>query len=1563
MTANRNEYSIAAACTLLFLSCFLSGCDLFNLSAPDYIDKYTTSVVAEDPSLHSDHFTEAPADPKNIKTIEPINPGDDPAVVRVRLMNAAMHSLNLTLYHTAGDGSRTAIDPSVAAPVIADYKTVYIEIRQAQLRDSFRFYLDVEAADETKRKFDAVTAFPLIVCNIPPEPAAELRVDTAVPAGGPAVANWEMYVTGDHDDVEEVVLQFQKGTPQGPEKTKEYVYRYDTNTGRWRCSDGNLELSSFGAGTYPNYVVYSRNFPMNMGSDPLELFDFCITLRNTYGFEKITATPGFDLDQSPPVTVSRLAAQNDEYLDRIPIVLSAEKNGVTADRIRYRVNGGSPQYYAGQFWAYSGDSLIAWSETTGHIDSSFTMETITLNNYIYVSPSEGAAGNDGWSRKSPVASFSDAKTKWEGVNGTARYRYMLLENITQANASEVTDGSNLFNLNNLGIASGELVLVGDPLAVSPITINAGSGTRRVMALSGAGLTVSLRDLVLTGGNTTGNGGGILVSAGGLVLGSGTVIRGNTAGDGGGVYITGGTLELRDGAVIENNTGNLSGGGVHVRETGVFAMSGGIIRGNEAKISGAGGGGVAVADGTGTGTKFTMTGGTISGNYASNSSGYGGGVLLFVGVLGSGPTEFTMQGGSIEQNWAGYGGGILVTSENSGQMAVFTMSGTAKVTDNGRRNGTVVTKRGGGIAQLGLTRFNFNNGTVTGNYSSEAGGGIFVTGVTSAATNPAAFSMSNGTVNGNSSAIGGGIAVYQAVSAIVSGGSLSGNTASGSGGGLYVKDGSNFTMEGGTIGGTPNTAASGGGVFIDTNGAVFMTGGRIQGNTSGGGTNEGVRIETSTGIFQMSGSARVAEDNVVYVNGTDTDLFGFRIGSAGFSPSGSTDTIARIQPKSYLTTDPVIIPGDGADAGIIETYCRRFTVVPSGGNNWSVSKTGYLVVSTVIQATLTRGIPYLSFPSDPVTYIPGGLPPEISVTGAAVPGNAQWSGWLLNASNTRIGLAGSTGSSYTPDISAPAGQYTAVIVLRMDGISYTGSFILTVGTGSITYSRGVTSWSELQTAVAGLPANTSASFTILDDLTFTGTISVGNGKKVTLLTPDGSTKTIKRGSTADSAFEITASGELSIGSSSGILRIDGDKTSSGNSMLISVTAGGIFTMYSNAELADNKRSSNGGAVSVNGGTFNMHGGTITGCTASSMYGGGGVYMSAGTFTMHGGTISENQVTATGTNAGGGGVYAAGGTFTMYGGTVSGNSVSVGTGGGGGVAVAGQAFGTAQFIMRGGNITGNTVTGTGTVSGGGGVYVVSRTGDGNKNAEFIMHNGSISNNTVTSSSTFSGGGGVLVTQSNNADTAEFIMHGGEITGNTATITSGAFTGGGGVHARNARFILNGGTISGNTAALASGVTSSGGGGILGGGGDTGRVVYIEMNGGTVSGNRVTGGSGGGGGIYFLDGSPLLAGGSVVSNQIDSGNSGSGLYVNNGLTINGDFFVGQDNNVYLRDYKYITIGGTLSPAGGITAYIVLQTPSAGTKVLAGGTGLLTANHGRFRWVDGDTIKTINQIGETEG
>jgi len=220
-------------------------------------------------------------------------------------------------------------------------------------------------------------------------------------------------------------------------------------------------------------------------------------------------------------------------------------------------------------------------------------------------------------------------------------------------------------------------------------------------------------------------------------------------------------------------------------------------------------------------------------------------------------------------------GIIITLRGVGANRTlnngFTVnSGVALVLEDNITLRGRVSVQGGGLVM-------YAGSTITGNrfqsFSySEGGGGVYV-------CDGGNFTLRGGTISGNTADEGGGVYVGRDGTFIMAGGTISGNKANMNGGGVYVGIGGTFTMLGGTISG--NTANNGGG-GVNSWSTFTMRGGTISGNsnyTSGGG------VVVNNGTFTMIGGEILGNSSGsggggVYVGSTTTD-------GATFTMSGGT----------------------------------------------------------------------------------------------------------------------------------------------------------------------------------------------------------------------------------------------------------------------------------------------------------------------------------------------------------------------------------------------------------------------------------------------------------------------------------------------------------------------------------------------------------------------------------------------------------------------------------------------------------------------------------------------------
>lgn len=262
-------------------------------------------------------------------------------------------------------------------------------------------------------------------------------------------------------------------------------------------------------------------------------------------------------------------------------------------------------------------------------------------------------------------------------------------------------------------------------------------------------------------------------------------------------------DCKGGGTITHTSG-ISGQGV--KASADFTMYGGKISGNHAGTD------ILHEDGAGVevGGTFTMYGGTITDNHAEKASNYGGG-----GVVVSGSGKFIMYDGEISHNTSnGDGGGVAVVWSS------FQMYGGSIINNT-------ATDSGGGV-DLWNDSFTLSGGTISGNTAKNGGGVRF-----SGSDNSNTLTISDAVeISGNSAANGGGVYIKSRNLRMI-GGSISGNTATGSGGGVYVgsNDDTSFNVSG-KVNITGNMVDSSPNNVYLPNGKTITVGGALTGSQIG-----------------------------------------------------------------------------------------------------------------------------------------------------------------------------------------------------------------------------------------------------------------------------------------------------------------------------------------------------------------------------------------------------------------------------------------------------------------------------------------------------------------------------------------------------------------------------------------------------------------------------------------------------------------------------------------------------------------------------------------------------------
>ena len=316
-----------------------------------------------------------------------------------------------------------------------------------------------------------------------------------------------------------------------------------------------------------------------------------------------------------------------------------------------------------------------------------------------------------------------------------------------------------------------------------------------------------------------------------------------------------TLNLSGGMITTPRT--LGNDGHVIFSQGTVNISGGYVTNGN---GGGWGGGLCV---TGTNAKFNMTGGVIAANKAAS----GGGIFannraalnLSGGVISGNATYGNDITDGYNVNAGGYGGGVYT------QSAIVTISDSANITNNRAEarlaNNELYNKGllgGGGIASHGGT-LSMTGGSVTANYSHEAGGGIYA-GLPGQGVG---FTMSSGFIAGNMSdnAEGGGLRISGDTTGYINTGDINAENASNR---VYITN--NKTMTGEKRGGD----WGGGGVFIQKGGRLNIFKTLITKNRAGGwGGGVGACPTGETIVSHSSGAA-------IYDNADNVDQDGNKL---------------------------------------------------------------------------------------------------------------------------------------------------------------------------------------------------------------------------------------------------------------------------------------------------------------------------------------------------------------------------------------------------------------------------------------------------------------------------------------------------------------------------------------------------------------------------------------------------------------------------------------------------------------------------------------------------------------
>lgn len=351
------------------------------------------------------------------------------------------------------------------------------------------------------------------------------------------------------------------------------------------------------------------------------------------------------------------------------------------------------------------------------------------------------------------------------------------------------------------------------------------------------------------------------------------------------------LNLKGGMIT--TAASLKPYGQVIRASGTVNISGGYIAGGNCD-NGGWGGGLCV---TGANASLNMTGGIIAANKAASGGGVyadNGAKLIFSGGVISGNATYEKIYNNVDSPNDGYGGGVFTKN------ADVAIGGLANITNN--RVDSYITDKfnlgllgGGGIASVEGGTLTMTGGSVTANYSKEAGGGIYAGFWNRAIT----FTMTGGTIAGNKSVNGegGGLRIAggdTSYASLMTGGDVAkkgtyGTINASSPNMIFITN--NTTMTGSTVGRGGDWG--GGGIFVQEHGRLNVLNSLITNNKAGGWSGGIGACPTGETIVSHSNGA------AIYGNKDNVDQDGNPLGTYHYSAGGNNKNQDHDE-KNYVT---------------------------------------------------------------------------------------------------------------------------------------------------------------------------------------------------------------------------------------------------------------------------------------------------------------------------------------------------------------------------------------------------------------------------------------------------------------------------------------------------------------------------------------------------------------------------------------------------------------------------------------------------------------------------------------
>lgn len=879
-----------------------------------------------------------------------------------------------------------------------------------------------------------------------------------------------------------------------------------------------------------------------------------------------------------------------------------------------------------------------------------------------------------------------------------------------------------------------------------------------------------------------------------------------------------------------------------------------------------------------------------------------GVVIEAGCRGvKQNATFTMNGGTIRP----------ASSTKGAYRGIYAAGGTTNM-NGGKISGFNATEAGCAIYGEKTATINLNGGEITGNTTASSGT-VFAKGTVNL--------YEGASISGNTAANGGGVALgllktteptQDAPGTLnLRGGTISNNTATSMGGGVYVEYGT-ANVYSGTI--SDNTAPYGAGVQLAKSSgpkaSMTMEGGSITGNTVTHASDNG------GAVCLFSDSSFTMNDGSITDNKKGT--------------SCGTNAGVHVGNSAFFTMNGGEISGN--DGGGITNKAKVLTITGGSVDKFSAGTTtvitgGKFISDNYSAETLGN---YIDKSNYEVKAITGSAPYDLEVVekevelGDCSPGDhSHWTP-IKNAENAYITTAGKyvLGEELTVD----------------DGSSATSSqsscIVINAGLGN-----------HVTVCLNGMditPAGLDNAFYVLS-----GTVTLCNCSETTSVLTSGAKRVLICGNSypsGDLDSVLTIQGNIHLTSA--------DTSPSEN--LAQVGSDGHMTMKDGVKISakeGTKLSTKGGVVQLLG-EFDMEGGEISNNVIENSTGVNAiVYLNKADiakFDMSGGKISYNKVSATNCDAVTAGVYVVGGTFTMTGGEISHNKATLTSTNsssrkiGGGMFISGGAH-----ALQGGSVHHNTATLNWTYQSdsdmnsyaGGGVFVGAGTTNLTGTELYCNTVSNVTKSTSTSKSAYAMAGGAVCIAGGtvNVDGSVISGNSGYALGSASGKDSSNNGRGAGAIYNHGTLNIKSGTIGGTPIESAEDCAKGTGNYATTRGGAVASFNALNITGGTITGNY----AGGEGGALYLFGSKtyVIDGAEVkIENNAAKDKGGAVLIYSSNSTL--ELRAGTISNnsapfasgVHVLAGKFVMNGGLISEHSGQYGAAVLV-ESANTFTMNGG------------------------------